>query len=505
MTGAVSTRGYKNFMKTRRKSGLNDALSTSRAYLDIIHAETLSQQQAEDLARLTVDNFANHYNPGFLQYRKSVTEGGDFAAVEWSGRGATFTDVFGRTYIDCLGGYGLLSLGWSHKKVIAAVKAQLERSPMPTQELLDWPRGMLANLLSKITPGDIEYAFFVSSGTEAIEGAMKFAKATTGKSGFIAAVRGFHGKTAGSLSLMGKAAFRKPVMPLLGNVYHVPYGDADAVEQQLRIAREVGNEIAAVVMEPVQGEAGAIVPPDDFWPRLRQLCDEYGVLLIADEVQTGLGRTGALWGVNHWNVTPDIICSAKALGGGVMPIGTFMASKRVWKQFIDEPFFHTTTTGGNPLACAAAIATINVVLEEDLPRQAAEKGEYFMERLQPLAQKYDSVYTKITGKGLLIGQHFHNAEIGYKVASGLFKRGVLISGTLTSATTVRIEPPLVIEYDEIDETLNRLEDTLKSISRAPISGETLSTPSVAVTKPAAAASAAAGVAGVAQSNAAAAM
>lgn len=491
-------------MKTRRKSGLNDALSTSREYLDIIHAETLSQQQAQDLARLTVENFTNHYNPGFLQYRKSVTEGGDFAAVEWSGRGATFTDVFGRKYIDCLGGYGLLSLGWSHKKVISAVKAQLERSPMPTQELLDWPRGMLANLLSKITPGDIEYAFFVSSGTEAIEGAMKFAKATTGKSGFIAAVRGFHGKTAGSLSLMGKAAFRKPAMPLLGNVYHVPYGDADAVEQQLRIAREVGNEIAAVVMEPVQGEAGAIVPPDDFWPRLRQLCDEFGVLLIADEVQTGLGRTGALWGVNHWNVTPDIICSAKALGGGVMPIGAFMASKRVWKQFIDEPFFHTTTTGGNPLACAAAIATINVVLEEDLPRQAAEKGEYFMERLQPIAQKYDSIYTKITGKGLLIGQHFHNAEVGYQVASGLFKRGVLISGTLTSATTVRIEPPLVIEYDEIDEMLNRLEDTLKSVSRAPISGETISAPSVAVSKPATAASAA-GAAGVAPSNAAAAM
>jgi putrescine aminotransferase len=491
-------------MKTRRKSGINDALSTAREYLDIIHAESLSQQQAQALARLTVENFSNHYNPGFLGYRKSVTEGGDFAAVEWSGRGATFTDVFGRTYLDLLGGYGLLSLGWSHQKVIAAVKAQLDRSPMPTQELLDWPRGMLADLMSKITPGDLDYAFFVSSGTEAVEGAMKFAKAATGKSGFIAAVRGFHGKTAGSLSLMGKAAFRKPAMPLLGNVYHVPYGDASAVEQQLKIAQEVGNEIAAVIMEPVQGEAGAIVPPDDFWPRIRKACDEYGVLLIADEVQTGLGRTGALWGVNHWDVTPDIICSAKALGGGVMPIGTFVASKKVWQKFIDEPFFHTTTTGGNPLACAAAIATIGVVLEEDLPRQAAEKGEYFMARLQPLAQQYDSIYTKITGRGLLIGQHFHDAETGYKIASGLFKRGVLISGTLTSATTVRIEPPLVIEYDEIDEALNRLEDTLKSVTHAPVTGEVISMPAVAVATPHAATSAA-GSAAAAPSSAAAAM
>ena len=467
-------------MNGSRTPKATDALTTARQYLDIIHADSLSQDQAQALARLTVDNFANHFNSGFLQYRKSVTEGGDFAAVEWSGRGATFTDVLGRTYIDCLGGYGLLSLGWSHQKVVDAVKAQLDRAPMPTQELLDWPRGMLADLLAKITPGDIQYAFFVSSGTEAVEGAMKFAKASTGKSGFIAAVRGFHGKTAGSLSLMGKAKFRKPAMPLLPNVYHVPFGDASAVEQQLRIAREVGNEIAAVVMEPVQGEAGAIVPPDDFWPRLRALCDEYGVLLIADEVQTGLGRTGALWGVNHWNVTPDIICAAKALGGGVMPIGSFMATKRVWEPFIDDPFLHTTTTGGNPLACAAAIATINVVLEEDLPRQAAEKGDYFMQRLQPLAAQYDDIYEKITGKGLLIGQHFHDAEVGYKVAAGLFRRGVLISGTLTNAQTIRIEPPLVIEYDEIDEMLNRLEDTLKSISSAPVSGESKTLASVEI-------------------------
>ncbi|MGZ3585109.1 MAG: putrescine aminotransferase [Ktedonobacterales bacterium] len=460
-------------MSTNSQPNLNDALATSRAYLDIIESKSLTRQQAEDLVRMTVQNFANHYNPGFLEYRKSVTEGGDFASVEWSGRGATFTDALGRTFLDCLGGYGLLSLGWSHQKVVNAVKAQLDRAPMPTQEMLDWPRGMLTNLLSEITPGDIEYAFLVSSGTEAVEGAMKFAKAATGKPGFIAAVKGFHGKTAGSLSLMGKAKFRKPALPLLPNVYHVPFGDAAAIEQQLRIARDVGNEIAAVVMEPVQGEAGAIVPPDDYWPQLRALCDEYGVLLIADEVQTGLGRTGALWAVNHWNVVPDIICSAKALGGGVMPIGAFMASKRIWQTFIDDPFFHTTTTGGNPLACAAAIATINVILEEDLPRQAAEKGTYFMERLQPLATRFDSIYEKITGKGLLIGQHFRDGETGYQVAAGLFQRGVLISGTLTNATSIRIEPPLVIEYDEIDEVLNRLEDTLKAVSSAPVTGDVL--------------------------------
>src|SRR5690348_821211 len=459
-------------MSTHQDSKIQQAIATSRKYLDVIHSKTLERAQAEELIRTTLRNFAEHYNPGFLDYRKSVTEGGDFASVEWSGRGATFVDALGRKYIDALGGYGLLSLGWSHEKVIAAVKAQLDRAPMPTQEMLDWPRGMLANLLAEIAPGDLQYAFFVSSGTEAVEGAMKFAKAATGKSGFIAAVRGFHGKTAGSLSLMGKAKFRKPAMPLLPNVYHVPYGDADAVEQQLRIAREVGNDIAAVIMEPVQGEAGAIVPPDDFWPRLRALCDEYEVLLIADEVQTGLGRTGALWGVDHWDVVPDIMTSAKALGGGVMPIGAFMASARIWKVLNADPFIHTTTTGGNPLACAAAIAAINVTLEENLPQQAAEKGDYFMRHLQPLAARHSDIYTSITGKGLLIGQHFVNDEVGYAVASGLFKRGVLISGTLNNSRVVRVEPPVVISREEIDTILNRLEDTLHELRAS------LSTPDV---------------------------
>src|SRR5579859_8013186 len=459
-------------MSTKQDPNLAHAIATSRAYLDIVHSKTLSRKQAEELVALTVKNFSAHYNPGFLEYRKSVTEGGDFAAVEWSGRGATFTDALGRTFLDCLGGYGLLSLGWSHEKVIAAVKAQLDRAPMPTQEMLDWPRGMLANLLAEITPGDLQYAFFVSSGTEAIEGAMKFAKATTGKPGFIAAVRGFHGKTAGSLSLMGKAKFRKPAMPLLGNVYHVPYGDADAVEQQLRIAQEVGNEIAAVVMEPVQGEAGAIVPPDDFWPRLRKLCDQYEVLLIADEVQTGMGRTGKLWGVDHWDVAPDIICSAKALGGGVMPIGAFMSTPKIWSVMNSNPFIHTSTTGGNPLACAAAIAAINVTLEENIPEQAAEKGAYFIAQLKDIAARHSDVYTSITGKGLLIGQHFVNDEVGYAVASGLFKRGVLISGTLNNSRVVRVEPPVVISREEIDTILNRLEDTLRELRAS------LSTPDV---------------------------
>ena len=445
--------------------GLLQALNDSQRYLDFIHKIQLSRSEAEWLIETSVTNFARYCNSGFIEYRKSVAEAGDFAAIEWTGRGATFKDVLGREFIDCLGGFGLFNLGWAHPKVVGAVQAQLQKSPLPTQELLDPPRGMLAHLLAEITPGDIQYSFFVSSGTEAVEGAMKLAKIYTRKSGFIVAVRGFHGKTTGSLALSGKAAFRRPVMPLYSNVYHVPYGDADAVEQQLQIAREVGNDIAAVVMEPIQGEAGAIVPPDDFWPRLRLLCDENEVLLIADEVQTGMGRTGKLWGVNHWNVVPDIITAGKALGGGVMPIGTFMSTPKIWSVLNSHPDIHSSTTGGNPLACAAAIAAINVTLQENLMGQAAEKGKYFITQLKMIAAHHCDMYQDITGKGLLIGMHFVNDDIGYKIAAGLFKRGVLISGMLNNSRVVRIEPPLNISREEIDAVLDRLEDTIQSLQK----------------------------------------
>lgn len=442
------------------------AIDYSRRWLEIIGQDTLSTTQAQEIIPETRDNFANHFNRGFLEYRKSVTEAGDWSAVEWTGRGATFWDALGREYIDCLGGYGLLSLGWSHPKVVDAVRAQLGRTPMPSQELLDPLRGVLARLLAAITPGDLQYSFFVASGTETIEGAMKLAKMATGRPGFIAALGGFHGKTTGSLSLMGKNYFREPVLPLYPWVRHVPYGDADAVEGQLAAAQAVGEGIAAVVMEPIQGEAGAIVPPDDFWPRLRRLCDAYDVLLIADEVQTGLGRTGTLWGVDHWGVAPDIMCLAKSLGGGVMPVGAFCGTARVWQIMMEpNPFIHTTTTGGGPLACAAAIAAINVVLEERLWEQSADKGAYLKEQVEALARKYPAIYERVTGRGLLIGQHFRDGQVGYRVAAGLFRRGVLVAGTLNNAKAIRLEPPLIIGRGQIDTVLDRLEDTLKEVNQ----------------------------------------
>jgi putrescine aminotransferase len=447
---------------------LNHAMAYSHKWLDIIKKTSVTQEEGKQIIDESLHNFAEHFNKNWLEYRKSVTEAGDWASVEWSGSGAVFRDVLGREYIDCLGGYGMMDHGWSHPDVVAAVRAQLERSPMPSQELIDPLRGVLAKLMADITPGDIKYSFFAASGTECIEGAIKLAKMYTKKPAFIVAVKAFHGKTMGSLSMIGKADYRQPAGVLYGGpVYHVPFGDAAAVEKQLDICDKIGIGVAGVLMEPIQGEAGALVPPDDFWPRIREATKHYGTLLIADEVQTGLGRTGKLWGVDHWAVVPDILSVAKSLGGGVMPVSAFCSTEEIWQcMMYPNPFIHTTTTGGGALACSAAIASINVVLRDDYPKQAAEKGEYFISRLKDLAIKYPQIYKEISGKGLLIGQHFHNPEVGYKVAAGLFKRGVLVAGTLTNAHTIRIEPPLVISYVQIDEVLNRLADTVAEVSRS---------------------------------------
>ena len=449
------------------KVSIEEAIEFTKKWTDVIHKSTLTEEEAIWVIEESKYNFAEHFNRGWLEYRKSVTEAGDWAAVEWTGSGAVFRDVLGREYIDCLGGYGMMDLGWNHPDVIDMVRIQLSRTPMPSQELIDPLRGVLARLLALIAPGDIKYSFFAASGTEAIEGAIKLAKMYTHKSGFIVAVKAFHGKTMGSLSMMGKADYRQPLGTLYGGpVFHVPFGDADAVERQLDICRTVGIDIAACLFEPIQGEAGAIVPPDDFWPRVREATKHYGVLLIADEVQTGLGRTGKLWGLDHWNVVPDILAVAKSLGGGVMPVSAFCSTEEIWQcMMYPNPFIHTTTTGGGALACSAAIAGINVILRERLWEQAAAKGEYIIPKLEALAVKFPQIYESITGKGLLIGQHFRDPEVGYKVAAGLFKRGVLVAGTLTSAHTIRIEPPLVITYEQIDQVLGRLEDTLREVAR----------------------------------------
>jgi putrescine aminotransferase len=267
----------------------------------------------------------------------------------------------------------------------------------------------------------------------------------------------------GSLSVSGKREFRVPFQPLMPGSRFVPYGDADALERELEICQMIGYDIAAFICEPVQGEAGAIVPPDDYLPRVREICDEWDVVFIADEVQTGMGRTGRLWGVDNWGVTPDIMTMGKAFGGAVIPCGNIVVKERIFQAMFANPYLHTTTFGGNPLATAAAIGALHATLEEDIPRQAAEKGTALKAGVQKLADEYPDLYDEVRGLGLLLGMEFRDAETGYAVSAGLFGRGVLVGGTLNNAKTIRLEPPAVISYEQIDEVLGRLAETLAEV------------------------------------------
>lgn len=441
---------------------LEQAKAQSRQVLELIGKKKLEPDEREKVISDSVKYWTDHVNAGFLQYRKSVST--DYTAVEWEDNGAVFRDINGKEFIDMLGGYGCYNVGHRHPRVIKAVSEQLERQAIHSQELIDPLRTYLAHLVSLITPGDLQYSFFSNSGTESVEGCLKMAMLATGRKHFIGAVGGFHGKTLGSLGGTSKAIFREPFMPLL-HWTHVPFGDIEALESVLKCADFSGDRVAAVVLEPVQGEGGINVSPRGYLPAARELCDRYGAMLVLDEIQSGMGRTGKMFYCEYEGVTPDLLALGKAFGGGVMPIGAVVGNAKTWAKYIENPFLHTTTFGGNPLACAAAIATISVLLEEDLPGQAAAKGEYMIPRMNSLIAKYPDVLKEIRGIGLMIGMEFTGNDTGYEVAKELFSRNILISGTYINARVLRVEPPLTISYEQIDIFLKALEESLAAVSK----------------------------------------
>ncbi|EHC4375506.1 aspartate aminotransferase family protein [Escherichia coli] len=397
------------------------ALACSAHALNLIEKRTLDHEEMKALNREVIEYFKEHVNPGFLEYRKSVTAGGDYGAVEWQAGGLnTLVDTQGQEFIDCLGGFGIFNVGHRNPVVVSAVQNQLAKQPLHSQELLDPLRAMLAKTLAALTPGKLKYSFFCNSGTESVEAALKLAKAyqsPRGKFTFIATSGAFHGKSLGALSATAKSTFRKPFMPLLPGFRHVPFGNIEAMRTALNECKKTGDDVAAVIL---------------------------------DEVQTGMGRTGKMFACEHENVQPDILCLAKALGGGVMPIGATIATEEVFSVLFDNPFLHTTTFGGNPLACAAALATINVLLEQNLPAQAEQKGDMLLDGFRQLAREYPDLVQEARGKGMLMAIEFVDNEIGYNFASEMFRQRVLVAGTLNNAKTIRIEPPLTLTIEQCE-------------------------------------------------------
>lgn len=441
-----------------------EALQVAKEVLQFIESENLTVDQKKQIVSDSIDNFSNYVTKAILAHRKSVST--DYSVVEWEDEAAVFRDTMGDEYIDCLGGYGVYLLGHRHPKVVKAVEAQLKRYALHSQEMVDPLRGYLSKLVAYITPGDLQHSYLVNCGTEANEMALKLARLATGKKYFISTEKGFHGKTFGSLSASGKGTFREPYLPLVPGFQHVPFGDADAVEQAIRMLINTGETVAGVIVEPIQGEGGVNIPPDDYLPRLRQICDKYECLLIIDEVQTGMGRTGKLFGVDHWDVVPDIMTLGKAFGGGVMPIAAMVAKHKWWDKMEENPFLlGSSTFGGNPLCCAGAIAGIHTILEDDIPEIVKAKGNYIIKNLEDIQSRYPEILIDVRGKGLLIGMEFASNSLGYTLAKQLFGKKILVGGTINNATVIRIEPPAVITYAQIDYVLACIEEGVVQLSK----------------------------------------
>lgn len=398
----------------------------------------------------TISKYEKYINPAQAKLFRFM----GLASVEGHAEGWTITDSEGRKFIDCLGGYGMFALGHRHPKVIEAVEKALHTMPMCGKVLFNRPMADLAEALAEITPGELQYSFFVNSGTEAVEGCLKVARLATKRRKFVAANNAFHGKTIGSLTATGRDLYRDPFKPLLDGFTHVPFGDVAAMEAV------VDEETAAVILEPIQGEGGIIIPPAGYMHQVKELCEAKGALLIADEVQTGIGRTGAWFGVNHENVKPDLMACAKALGGGVMPIGAIIGTPRAWQGLIEAPFLHTSTFGGNQLACAAGVAAINVIREENLLERGAETGAYLKAGLENIALEFPDVIKEIRGKGMMIGIELTKEGAGGMLMSLMIDKSIIVAYTLNNPKVIRMEPPLIMPKEVVDYVLEQFRDAV---------------------------------------------
>jgi len=393
--------------------------------------------------------YKEYLNPPLARFMKLAG-----VPVEIDTRGCRIYDEKGKSYLDFCGGYGVFTLGYMHPKVVAAVREQLEHMALSSRVFFNAKTAALAEALAKIAPGDLQISFFSNSGTEAVEAALKMARLSTKRTKIVSTQNAYHGKTMGSLTATGRDLFKDSFKPLVPEFTHVPFGDLRALDHALPAA-------AAFIVEPIQCEGGVVIPPDGYVRGVRELCDKHGALFIADEVQTGLGRTGYLWGVDHDRVAPDILAAAKGLSGGVVPIGATIARRDVWMNaFGHSPLIHTSTFGGNPLACTAGLAALQVLKEERLVDRSREQGRYLLERASQLMARHPGVIADVRGRGLVVGVELTNEGYGGAIIPECLKLGLTVAYTLNQQRVIRLEPPLVVTQDDIDEAMRIFEQGL---------------------------------------------
>lgn len=434
-------------------------------YITLDDAMCLNRNQVRE-------NYKEYINSSFVTMLSML----QFDKLFVRAKGVSVWDSEGNEYYDFLGGYGALNLGHNPDEVIEAIE-KVSEMPNILQAAVGNLPGVLAHNLAMITPGKLKRSFFCNSGAEAVEGALKLAKIASGKQRIVYCQNSFHGKSAGALSVTGREKYQKYFKPLVPDAVPVPFGDEKALEEILK-----NKDVAAFIVEPIQGEGGIILPPEGYLRKARELCTKYDAYLILDEVQTGFGRTGKMFACEHEGVVPDIMCLAKSLGGGVMPIGAYITTDEIWQKgygTMDRCLLHTSTFGGNTYACAAGIASIQAIIEKRLPEAAKELGDYFLGRLKELKEKHKLI-KEVRGKGLLIGIEFNQPEGGLlnKLSGGAVSKlsneylGSLVAGelqnkhriitayTLNNPNVIRLEPPLIVSREQIDTAVDALDEIL---------------------------------------------
>jgi putrescine aminotransferase len=404
----------------------------------------------------TQDRYRRHLSKG----RASLGElfGGD---IEVSSAGAWVRTSTGRRLLNC-GGYGVLITGARHPRVLAEVRRQLDTNPVATRLLLEPQAAIAAEALVATTPDGLDKVHFACGGAEAVEAAIKMARAN-GKHRLISMVGGYHGKTLGALSVTAKPVFQDPFRPLLPGVSHVPFGDADALEAEL--ARNAG--VACVVVEPVQGEGGVVIPAPGYLADVQLLCDRYGALFVLDEIQTGLGRLGYWWGAERDAVVPDILLAGKALGGGVLPVSAAIATTAAFTPFDRDPFIHTSTFSASPLGMAAVLGAVAAIGEDNLVARSRWLGELLRLELEEIMHgTLGAAVRDVRGLGLLIGIELTVDGLAGELLLELMSAGVIANHSLNADNVLRLTPPAVLDHSDVQFLL----DACERAARALVSG-----------------------------------
>lgn len=400
------------------------------------------------------ESYGRLVNPAYPSFLNKL----GLTKIAVKAQGATITDSQGNTYIDCAGGYGLFNLGHNNPDVIESVIEQLREQQLLTKPLISEIQVRLAECVEKITPGDLCCSFILNSGSEAIDCAIKLIRLHKSGKTIITAQKSFHGHTFGAITASGIPSFKRAFQPLLPGFISVPFGDIDALE------RAISSDTGAVLIEPIQHEAGIHLPPDGYLQKVRELCDEHNLILVLDEIKTGFGKTGRMFACEYYNIVPDVLVLGKSLGGGLIPAGAVVAKSHFFKRFGLSFSMSASSYAGNVLACRAGLAAIRYIQESNLLAECEEKGKMLLRSLRDYVGEYPDILRSAEGLGLLIGIETQSGKIALELAKEMIRQGIIMIPAFGNSSVLMVEPPLVISFQQIRKVVDSLAAACANIS-----------------------------------------